>query len=182
MLRSLLAPKKPAEATLAACLQTLGNHFLPKPSLMVSRFKLKSQMQQEGESVSDYVASLKKLSERCEFGTFLNDLLRDRIVCGKNDKQIQTRLLEEHNLTLESVVTLAQGVESAKRDVTELSEAATSSSASINAVQAPQKKHVSCYCCGDCHFDRSARTSGTSATIARKRTHCHGLQNKKRKL
>lgn len=88
MLRSLLAPKKPAEATLAACLQTLGNHFLPKPSLMVSRFKLKSQMQQEGESVSDYVASLKKLSKHRKFGTFLNDFLRGRIVFGINDKQM----------------------------------------------------------------------------------------------
>ncbi|CAN7982234.1 unnamed protein product [Ixodes pacificus] len=85
-LRSLLAPMKPTEATLEASLQTLGSHYFPKPSLMVSRFKFNSRVRQEGESISDYADSLKKLSEHCEFGTFLNDLLRDRIVCGINDK------------------------------------------------------------------------------------------------
>ncbi|CAN8025231.1 unnamed protein product [Ixodes persulcatus] len=55
-LRSLLASIKPTEATLEASLQRLGYHYLPQPSLMVSRFKFHSRVRQEGESISDYVA------------------------------------------------------------------------------------------------------------------------------
>ncbi|MCZ6925324.1 MAG: hypothetical protein O7D30_08485, partial [Rickettsia endosymbiont of Ixodes persulcatus] len=97
----------PTEATLAACLQTLSNHSSQQPSVTVSSFKVNSRIRQKGQPVSDYVASLKKLSEHCELGNFLSDLVRDRIVSGINDEQMQTRLLEEHNPKLESAIALA---------------------------------------------------------------------------
>ncbi|KAH7955039.1 hypothetical protein HPB49_024231 [Dermacentor silvarum] len=102
----LLAPNKPTETTLENCLKTLIDHFSSKPSIVVSRFKFNSRIRKEGESVSELVAALKKLSEHCEFDTFLKDLLRDRIVCGIRDTQMQTRLLEEPNLTLETACRL----------------------------------------------------------------------------
>jgi hypothetical protein len=45
------------------------------------------------------VAELRKLSEHCNFGTTLNDMLRNRLVCGVGDQRIQRRLLAEPDLT-----------------------------------------------------------------------------------
>ncbi|XP_037568114.1 uncharacterized protein K02A2.6-like [Dermacentor silvarum] len=152
ILRSLLAPNKPTETTLENCLKTLSDHFSPKPSIVVSRFKFNCRVREEGESVSEFVAALKKLSEHCEFGTFLKDLLRDGIVCGIRDTQMQARLLEEPNLTFETAVSTALAMESAKRDATELCVTEGAVSANVNVLMTSDKKHVSCYRCGDAHY------------------------------
>ena len=56
-----------------------------------------------------YLAELKRLSENCGFGTTLNEMLRDRVVCGTSDAKIQRRLLAEPKLTLESAYYTSSG-------------------------------------------------------------------------
>ncbi|KAL1418535.1 hypothetical protein MTO96_005662 [Rhipicephalus appendiculatus] len=51
--------------------------------------------QQPGESIADFVADLRRLSEHCEFGVSLENLLRDLFVCGVRDEALQRRLLVE---------------------------------------------------------------------------------------
>ena len=64
----------------------------------MQRFKFHSHSRKPGESVATYIAELKRLSEDCEFGDFLQEMLRDRIVCAINDPRIQRRLLAESDL------------------------------------------------------------------------------------
>ena len=45
--------------------------------------------------MADFAAQLKKLSAHCEFGTFLDEALRDRFVCGLRKEPIQRKLLGE---------------------------------------------------------------------------------------
>ena len=45
-----------------------------------------------------FVAGLRQLSEHCEFGTTLEDMIRDRLVCGVANSSIQRRLLAEQSL------------------------------------------------------------------------------------
>ena len=61
-----------------------------------------------------YVAKLRKLSEYCNFGTALNDMLRDRLVCSIMDQRIQRRLLAEPDLTLAKALELTQAAEAAE--------------------------------------------------------------------
>ena len=63
-----------------------------------------------------YLAELKRLSENCEFGTNLNELLRDRIVCETSDTKIQRRLLAEPKLTLKRAPDLAIALETSEKD------------------------------------------------------------------
>ena len=63
----------------------MKNHLQPRPSLIVERFTFHSRNRKDGESVAAYVAELRKLTEHCGFGDTLNDMLRDRLVCGIND-------------------------------------------------------------------------------------------------
>ena len=62
------------------------------------------------------MAELRKLSEHCNFGTALNDMLRDRLVCGIADQRIQRRLLTEPDLTFAKALELAQAAEAADRN------------------------------------------------------------------
>ena len=63
-----------------------------------------------------YVAELHSLTEHCNFGSTLNTMLRDRLVCGVNNDSIQKRLLSESALTFEDALKIATSMESATRN------------------------------------------------------------------
>ena len=50
----------------------------------------------------------------------LNDMIRDRLVCGINDDRIQQRLLVKPQLTLAKVTKLAQAAELVKQEAAEI--------------------------------------------------------------
>ena len=50
---------------------------------------------------------LRGFSEHCQFGTALEDMLRDRLVCGISDDSIQRQLLAERKLTFIKAVKIA---------------------------------------------------------------------------
>ena len=85
--RDLLQPAKPAEATFKKIVDTLEKHFSPKPSEIVERYKFHTRNWKEDEGVAAYVADLRKLTEHCNFGESLPEMLRDRLVCGINNKK-----------------------------------------------------------------------------------------------
>ena len=120
LLRSLAAPRKPADVSLTDLWKLASEHYHPKPSLAVQRFRFNSRERQAGESVAAYVAELRRLSEHCDFEDTLEDMLRDRIVCGIQDQRTQRRLLAESKLTLKKAFEIAQAAESADTQVKEL--------------------------------------------------------------
>ena len=82
LVRVLTAPTKPSRKTFAELVTTLQAHLAPKPLTIAERFRFHKRDQKEEESVNAYAAELRRLSEHCEFGTNLNESLRDRFVCG----------------------------------------------------------------------------------------------------
>lgn len=66
--RALVAPRSPAEVEYAELMAVLREHFDPRPSELYSRSQFQRRNQQPGESVSEYVAALKKLAVHCNFG------------------------------------------------------------------------------------------------------------------
>ena len=64
-----------------------------------------------------YLSELRALAQWCKFGDTLDDMLRDRLVCGVNEETIQRRLLAEARLTLKKALEIAQGLEAAARNV-----------------------------------------------------------------
>lgn len=82
LLCSLVHPDKRGDNSYDDIVAILGNHYSPKPLIIAERFRFHKRNQEEGETVSQFVAVLKQLSEHCEFGLSLNDTIRDRLVCG----------------------------------------------------------------------------------------------------
>lgn len=77
-------------------------------------FRLASQ--HSGESINEFLARLKELSIHCDFGTKLNDNLRDQLVCGVADKDTKIALFSETGLTYEKAVKIATMRESAVKN------------------------------------------------------------------
>ena len=95
-------------------------HFCPKPSPIVKRYEFNTRVQGEGESIAQYVAALRKLAEY-QYGGVLDDMLRDRLVCGISHKGIQRRLLQDPALTFgEAAMKVALSAEAADRDAQRL--------------------------------------------------------------
>ena len=97
----------------------MRDHYHPRPSIIVQRYTFNSRSRKEGESIAMYVAELKKLSMECEYGDSLNEMIRDRLVCGVNDGRIQ-RLLAEPDLTFKKAMEIAQAIEAADKNVQEI--------------------------------------------------------------
>ena len=60
------------------------------------------------------------MAKHYNFRTYLNEALCDRLVCGLRNKAIQKQLLSEAELTFERAIQIAQGMESAERNCSEL--------------------------------------------------------------
>ena len=86
LLKSLVQPRTPMEKTYDEIVETLKTHFYPKP--IIQRFKFNTRDRHAGESLANYVAELRALREYCNFGTTIEDMIRDRLVCGINDHGI----------------------------------------------------------------------------------------------
>ena len=120
LLRNLTTPDDPATKGLDDIVKLLENHMSPKPLVIAERFRFHKRDQHEGESVTVYVAELRKLSEHCDFKATLGDALRDRLVCGIKNENIQKRLLSESDLKLDKAIEIATAMETAARDAVEL--------------------------------------------------------------
>ena len=100
LLSSLLTPAKPGDKSFAVLSETLRCHFDPKPLVIVERFHFHRRNQASSESISEYVTELRRLATHCEFGDYLEQALRDRLVCGIRHENTQKRLLSESELSL----------------------------------------------------------------------------------
>ena len=159
LIRNLLAPDKPTDKTFKKITDIVRDHHMPKPSVTMQRFNFHSKTRKPGELVSTYIAELRRTSEHCEFGATLNDMLRDRLVCGINNQRIQRRLLAEPNLTFEKAKALAEAAERADENAREL-EKATPGPVGIHKIATRKTKeggphwskcNTECYRCGGKH-------------------------------
>jgi len=146
LLSSLLAPDKPKDKTFEELSEVLQKHFEPKPVVIVQRFHFHRRNQAPGESVADYVAELRRLATHCKFDGYLEEALRDRLVCGLRSEGVQKRLLTYTDLTLAKAVEVAQSMEAAERDTQEMK----STELTIRKVstQRGAVKAKPCYRCG----------------------------------
>ena len=116
LLKSLASPKRLEELRFDELVDLAAKHYNPKPLPIVKRFEFNSRSQKEGETIAVYVAGLRKIAEHCEYGEVLNDMLRDRLVCGTSNKGIQRRLLLQPDLTFDKAMEMALAAEAADKD------------------------------------------------------------------
>ncbi|XP_075739045.1 uncharacterized protein LOC142784516 [Rhipicephalus microplus] len=88
-------------------------------------------------------------------------MLRDRVVCGINNVDVQTRLREKPDLNFDDVVQTALATEAAKRDA--------------------GFRSVTCYRCGDGHLASKCKHVNTICNYCHKRGHLAKVCNSRRR-
>lgn len=77
MFRSLTQPSNPGEKNYAELVELTETYRNPNPSPIAERFKFNSRNRLPDETISNYIAELRQLTEHCNFGTTLEEFLRD---------------------------------------------------------------------------------------------------------
>ena len=189
LLSDLLAPAKPASksyAELKAVMKAVMKaHLKPKPVIIAERFQFHQRSQKDGEEVASYMAALRRLADKCEYGNHLEEALRDRFVCGLRDAAIQLKLLSKDGLTLKIAYETAYGMEAAELRAGQLQaqKAATGvGTTNVNVVRnkgptdtGEKTGPTSCYRCGktnhkqeSCYYRKQrCRACGSLGHIAR---------------
>ena len=82
LLRGLVAPEKHHDKPFTDLAARLQAHFEPARIVIAERFSFHKRNQNPDESVAEYLGKLRRLAARCSFGSYLEEALRDRLVCG----------------------------------------------------------------------------------------------------
>lgn len=95
-------------------LNKFDDYFGSKVNITLLRYKFFTRNQEEGETIQQYVTSLRLLSKNCKFGNLEDDLIKDRIVCGVRSAKIRDRLLRCDDLDLDKAMKVCQADEVSK--------------------------------------------------------------------
>ena len=149
LMRSL-CQNKVSDKGYGELIKIMLEHLNPKPNEIAERYKFHKRDRKPDESVSTYVAVLRKMSEHCGFGDRLNEQLRDRFVCGINSQRVLQRLIGMRDLTLEKAIETAISIEVACRDVKEMQGGIVKEESGSNMNRfTPSTGRKECYRCGD---------------------------------
>ena len=164
LMRSLVLPESLDSVSFDDLVKKVKEHKEPPPSVIVRRFQFNTRNQKPGETFSEYVAVLRKAAEHCNFGNSLNEMLRDRLVCGIANGTVQKRLLAEKELTLDKAISLAQSVEIAEKGAKDLQLPTATKSSDSPLLKLTKRsedkgtdKPKSCYRCGGKHLAPQCR-------------------------
>ena len=153
LVRNLCTPAEPKTKSLAEIIVLLKNHLAPDPNSILERFKFNKRDRKDGESVADYIAELRNLSRDCEYGDQLEEMLRDRLVCGIGDVNVQKKLLSEgKTLDFTKAQAIALSSEASAKHSKSLSHGASGESQIHkvdNTANYSGKKATICFRCGD---------------------------------
>ncbi|KAH7949570.1 hypothetical protein HPB49_012319 [Dermacentor silvarum] len=116
VLKNIVVPASPSETTYVEAKRLLKEHYSPRSSVIAERCRFNKRTQHEGESVENFIVELKHLARKCNYGDFLQDALRDRLVAGVRNEEIQRALFAEEKLTFESACKIALDREMAARE------------------------------------------------------------------
>ncbi|XP_073963715.1 uncharacterized protein [Choristoneura fumiferana] len=116
LLVTLCTPTKPSQKKYGELVELMSDHLEPGRSILAERYKFRQRKQSANESIADYIADLQRLSKYCDFGNWLNESLRDQLVCGLYNENIRLRLFTEKDLKFSKAKQLAMQMEAAEKN------------------------------------------------------------------
>ena len=90
-------------------------HFIAKRNVIFERAKFNVRVQTEDELVESFITDLHCLAKHCEFGVLKDQLIRDRIVVGLQNKKLSEKLQLVPKLTLAKAMAEARQSEEVKK-------------------------------------------------------------------
>lgn len=94
VLTNVCYPEGPETKTLKDICKVLKGQFSPVVSVYSERIKFYEAMQEDDETVNEWVARLKCLSMNCKFEDYLEEVVKDKFVCGLKKGPLLDRVCE----------------------------------------------------------------------------------------
>ncbi|KAL9985472.1 hypothetical protein ACROYT_G007886 [Oculina patagonica] len=136
-------------------IRKLDSYFRVEENIPYERHVFRQLTPQDGETVDQFMVRLRKQARHCNFGTSLNDNLRDQLIEKLTDFELKRKLLEQRNITLEEALDKARAWETAGRQATNMTVSPPTPQVeedSVNSVKTRQgkgdEKNKKCYNCG----------------------------------
>ena len=137
-----------------------------------------SRVRKSNESVATFICQLRELSQFCDFGENLEEMLKDRLICGIGDTRMQRRLLSEKDLTFQKAQDIVLALEAADANAGEVETTIQPPQLQINSLhKGPVSKSRStrapppCYRCGGSHLHQVCRFQDSTCHYCHKRGH-----------
>ena len=92
-------------------IRKLDSYFRVEENIPYERHVFRQLSLQEGETADQFMVRLRKQAGYCNFGTSLNDNLRDQLIEKLTDFELKRKLLEQRNITLEEALDKARAWE-----------------------------------------------------------------------
>lgn len=122
LVKTLIFPVELQKAKYTDIRDKLKTHLKPVPLRIPSRHALCTRRQREGETIPEFLASLRSLAIPCKYETaVLNEILKDIFVARIRSRSILDRLFTEPDESdLERLYTVAVGIEKAEASTQQL--------------------------------------------------------------
>ena len=190
LLKSLLSPKLPSAFTFAEIAAKLKDHLKPRRLTVAERYKFHQRNQKEGEDVTTFEAELRRLASTCNFGDFLDEALRDQLVCGIKNCNTQRKLLSEERSFVQAMH-IALADEAADTEAQQLHAYGNTGNTTVSVVADQRKGSASkftshkrtenkimqtnrkCYCCNGNHAPQDCKTGHIMTACRRKVSTCN---------
>ncbi|XP_073830440.1 uncharacterized protein [Musca autumnalis] len=145
LLTSLAAPKIITSLTYEEIIGLFESHFCPKKNILVEQHKFLSEVQNEDQSITDFVTVLQKRATDCEFvcecqKSVADIFLRAQFIRGIRSSHIREQLLQNPTASFSEIVQKSTALEAAKLDNTAISHN-TSTSSNVNQIQKAKPKN-----------------------------------------
>lgn len=136
---SISQPKKPSDYSYAELRKRLLEYYKPVRNVRAERFKFMSRMMKEEESLAEFIMELKLLASTCEYESFLDQALSDKLIWSIKDQAIQKQLVEEPiSKKFEEICTKALSIEMVANGVRDIQSAGGSSNTNWVAKRKPK--------------------------------------------
>ena len=183
VIRNLALPRSPKELSYEELVEIVATHYNPKPSPIIKRFEFNTRCQEESESIANYIAALRSIAEHCNYGDTLNDMLRDRLVCGIRDKRVQRRLLQESELSFDQAKDIALAAETANKDAMKLQQQPPKQEKEVHLVKShkPPSSDKECHRCGGKHNPATCKYKEYKCLYCKGKGHLRAVCRKRKK-
>ncbi|KAM7290851.1 uncharacterized protein ISCGN_027438 [Ixodes scapularis] len=131
------APRKVKELTYSQAIEILEEFYAPRPNEIAESFKFFTRVQKEEESAQQFIVELRQLADKCNFGDMLDRMLRDKIVCGIRNIDVQKALLSRPKLTLQETENIVLAAEAARQGVKLMKPSDVKSEPELHKLAAP---------------------------------------------